>query len=85
MTTRAQKNIAMNRATTVAVIGFLIAGFFGGFAYHFLLGSGFFAGLELNTSFWGGLCLVVAVPSGIASLACFVRSVNIKHQLDQNL
>lgn len=85
MTTRAQKKHVMDRATLIASISFMIAIFFSGFSYHFLVGSGFFAGIQLNTTFWGVLCLIVAVPSGVASLACFIRSVNIKHQLDQNL
>ena len=73
--TRAQKKMAKDRATTVAVICFLIAGCFGWIAKHFLLGSGFFAGIEVNTTLWGCFALVIAIIAGFIMSICFGRAI----------
>lgn len=75
MTTRAQRKMAQDRATTICCLSFMIAVFFGGYAYHFLVGSGYLAGIEVDTHFWGFAALGVAVPSAVTCVAFLWRAI----------
>ena len=80
MANRAQISM-YNRVMLTVCISFMVAVFSGGIAYHFLVGSGYFAGLMVNTTLWGSLAAIVAAISAVACICYSIRCVNMYHRL----
>lgn len=69
-----QQDFFMN----IFLAGFFPAVIFGGFAYHFLFGTGYFGGLEVDTMFWGSLSFCIAVPCALICLYGLCKSIGLQ-------
>lgn len=76
--TRLQKKAKQDFYMNLFLGGFFPAMIFGGNAYHFLLGTGYFGGLTVDTAFWGYLSLGIAIPCGLISIYGVINAIRLQ-------